>query len=119
LIQSGNGEWENSAHCVLRILLQSPEQLASDIYRWASTKEILGTVYTLFELHSGDEYQDSGVSVVGFVHPDTFFHSYCFPYHLVPLYIWMMTGFHGCDPLLLRRSLEYLQSVHKVSLSLL
>jgi ESCRT-II complex subunit VPS25 len=66
LVEAGNGEWEDSAHTVLRVMLQSAEQLANEVYRWASTKEILGTVYTMYELHSGDEYQDSGQCLFSF-----------------------------------------------------
>lgn len=41
-------------------MLKSPEVLASEIYAWASKNEILGTVYTIYELHSGEENLDSG-----------------------------------------------------------
>ena len=60
LVTAGNGEWEDAGHTTLRVLLKSPEQLANEIYRWASGAEVLGTVYTMYELHSGDEYIDSG-----------------------------------------------------------
>lgn len=55
-----NAEWEDSTQTVLRIMWKTPEALALDIYEWASKKEVLGTVYTFYELLSGDEYTDSG-----------------------------------------------------------
>lgn len=87
LIQTGNAEWEDASHTGLRIILKTPESLAGDIYAWyvtflfhhpiksltyslvtnsssfsyrASRNGLIGTVLTLFELHSGDDYQDSG-----------------------------------------------------------
>eukprot|EP01040_Poterioochromonas_malhamensis_P008050 gene8050-8701_t len=60
LVNSRNAEWDDAAHTVLRIMWKTPEALALDVYEWASKREILGTVYTFYELLSGDEYTDSG-----------------------------------------------------------
>lgn len=60
---SENAEWDDAAHTVLRIMWKTPEALALDVYEWASKREILGTVYTFYELLSGDEYTDSGSAV--------------------------------------------------------
>jgi hypothetical protein len=40
---------------------KSPESLGMDIYDWATKRgEIIGTVYTFYELLHDDEYSDSG-----------------------------------------------------------
>jgi ESCRT-II complex subunit VPS25 len=84
LIKSGHGEWQDNSLSTLRVMWKSPEALGNEIYSWASTVEILGTVFTIYEIHSGEEYADS--------------------------------GFHGTDPWLVRRALQYLESINKVSL---
>eukprot|EP01039_Chlorochromonas_danica_P010241 gene10241-11335_t len=82
LIQEGNAEWEDEGHTSLMIMWKSPELLGQEIYTWASKKvELLGTVFTIYELYAGDEYEDS--------------------------------GFHGTDPVLLRKALHYLETVRK------
>ena len=63
----GNAEWDDIGHTTLRILLKSPEQLASEIYNWASKVQILGTVFTVYELHSGDEHEDSGTRLIHYL----------------------------------------------------
>jgi len=53
---SGHGEWQDEAtktRC--RILWRKPEQLASDIYDWAEAKGFIGSVCTVYELHSGED----------------------------------------------------------------
>ncbi len=57
---SGNASWEDGLRASLRIMWKQPAVLAGEIYSWASTAEILGTVYTVYELHSGEENVDSG-----------------------------------------------------------
>jgi hypothetical protein len=39
---------------------KSPEALGNEIYEWAIKVDLLGTVFTIYELYAGDEYQDSG-----------------------------------------------------------
>jgi hypothetical protein len=40
---------------------KSPEALAGEMYHWAyNCDEPLGTVFTIYELHSGEDYKDSG-----------------------------------------------------------
>ncbi|RYY82737.1 hypothetical protein EON63_12760 [archaeon] len=56
----GNAEWEDQNRSTLLIMWKSPEVLGNEIYEWASKTDILGTVFTIYELHSGDEYMDSG-----------------------------------------------------------
>lgn len=81
LIRAGNAEWEDGLRTNLRIMWKSPAVLAAEIYAWATTSEIVGTVFTIYELHSGEDNQDS--------------------------------GFHGTDPVLVRRAVELLQNEKK------
>lgn len=55
-VQSGHGEWEDpdrKTRC--RMLWRKPEQLASDIYEWAMSNGHIGSVCTVYELHSGED----------------------------------------------------------------
>jgi hypothetical protein len=67
LIDEGMAEWENTdassdnvveRGCLL-ILTQSSESLALEIYSWAEKEMLIGSVITLYEMHSGEEYPDS------------------------------------------------------------
>jgi ESCRT-II complex subunit VPS25 len=54
--KSGHGEWEDpnqKTRC--RILWRKPEQLASDVYEWAIANGNIGSVCTVYELHSGED----------------------------------------------------------------
>jgi ESCRT-II complex subunit VPS25 len=54
--KSGHGEWQDeSTKTRCRILWRRPEQLASDIYDWAETNGFVGSVCTIYELHSGED----------------------------------------------------------------
>ncbi len=81
----GNAEWEDASHTGLRIILKSIESLAGDIYSWVLKNDFADTVFTVYELHSGDDNQDS--------------------------------GFHGVDPVLLRRALGVLEKERKVRIN--
>jgi ESCRT-II complex subunit VPS25 len=54
-VATGHGEWEDGTNTRLRVLWRKPDQLASDIYDWAVKKGMVGTVCTLYELHSGED----------------------------------------------------------------
>ncbi len=60
LIKLGNAEWEDSTKAFLTIILKSRETLAGEIYLWATQNSFLGTVFTIYELHSSEDHQDSG-----------------------------------------------------------
>ena len=62
-VQHGHGEWQddNKTHC--RILWRKPEQLATDIYQWAQQNGHVGSVCTVYELHSGEDV--NGMSFEG------------------------------------------------------
>lgn len=66
------------------MMWKSPQTLAGEVYAWACRAEILGTVFTVYELHAGDDNHDS--------------------------------GFHGVDPVTLRRALDLLEAAGKVLL---
>jgi ESCRT-II complex subunit VPS25 len=55
LVTTGHGEWQDDQHTTCRILWRKPEQLASDVYAWAQTNGYVGSVCTIYELHSGED----------------------------------------------------------------
>eukprot|EP01038_Epipyxis_sp_PR26KG_P004649 gene4649-6533_t len=60
LIKAGNAEWEDASNTTLMIIWKNPEIIASEIYTFANTcGEPLGTVFTLYELLSGEDYQNT------------------------------------------------------------
>jgi ESCRT-II complex subunit VPS25 len=61
LCASGYGERIDAAS--IRILWRKPTELATDIYHWADTNGLIGSVCTIFELHSGEDVQ--GLSFQG------------------------------------------------------
>lgn len=63
-IRSGHGEWEDpKLRTRCRIMWRKPEQLASDIYDWADANGFIGSVCTVYELHSGEDV--NGMSFQG------------------------------------------------------
>ena len=50
-------------HTTCRILWRKPEQLASDVYVWAQSNGYIGSVCTIYELHSGEDV--NGMSFQG------------------------------------------------------
>lgn len=55
VVDTGSAEWvDSAATTTLRILWFTPQELASNIYVWARENGHLGSVVTLYELHSGD-----------------------------------------------------------------
>ena len=61
---SGHAEWADNAHTSLRMILKSADVLAGELYTWVLKNELLGNVYTIYELHSSDDYQDSGNTII-------------------------------------------------------
>lgn len=62
-VQHGHGEWEDGNKTRCRILWRKPEQLAADIYHWAEQSGHIGSVCTVYELHSGEDV--NGLSFQG------------------------------------------------------
>ena len=84
-LASGNAAWDDSLQTRLRIMWKKPEALAGEIYNWvyksnkfvsimfepiillyctkACSNQSINSVFTIYELHSGDEYKDSGMIV--------------------------------------------------------
>lgn len=58
LITQGHAEWEDETRSRVRILWKSPQSVAVEIYTWA-VEQGLNTVYTIYELHSSEEYSDT------------------------------------------------------------
>jgi len=63
LVAHGHGEWIDESHTTLRVLWRKPEELATDIYEWAVQNGNIGSVCTLYELHSGEDV--NGMSFEG------------------------------------------------------
>mmetsp|Transcript_5836 Transcript_5836/g.15829 ORF Transcript_5836/g.15829 Transcript_5836/m.15829 type:complete len:175 (-) Transcript_5836:374-898(-) len=63
LVKMGHGEWLDEQKTRCRILWRKPEQLASDIYEWAIANGNIGSVCTVYELHSGEDV--NGMSFQG------------------------------------------------------
>jgi ESCRT-II complex subunit VPS25 len=63
VVARGHGEWIDEARTQCRILWRKPEELATDIYRWAAANGQVGGVCTLYELHSGEDV--NGMSFQG------------------------------------------------------
>jgi ESCRT-II complex subunit VPS25 len=55
LVKHGYGEWLDDSKTKCRILWRKPEELATDIYEWAVANGNIGSVCTLYELHSGED----------------------------------------------------------------
>ena len=55
MIKIGCADWEDAGQKVLQILLKAPEVLANEIYQWATENGLLGSVSTIYELHSGED----------------------------------------------------------------
>ncbi|EQC29519.1 hypothetical protein SDRG_12768 [Saprolegnia diclina VS20] len=63
IVRCGNGEWEDDTHTRCRIFWKSPAEWAAEIYAFAQDNGMLNNVYTLYELHAGDETE--GASFYG------------------------------------------------------
>eukprot|EP00531_Pseudo-nitzschia_arenysensis_P016201 CAMPEP_0116142244 /NCGR_PEP_ID=MMETSP0329-20121206/14806_1 /TAXON_ID=697910 /ORGANISM="Pseudo-nitzschia arenysensis, Strain B593" /LENGTH=176 /DNA_ID=CAMNT_0003637469 /DNA_START=271 /DNA_END=801 /DNA_ORIENTATION=- len=63
LVASGHGEWLDEEMTSCRILWRKPEELATDVYEWATATGNIGGICTLYELHSGEDV--SGTSFEG------------------------------------------------------
>jgi ESCRT-II complex subunit VPS25 len=58
LIQKGHGEWVDNDYTnktTCRIFWRQPKELAADIYEWAKASGNIGSVCTMYELHSGED----------------------------------------------------------------
>eukprot|EP00934_Nitzschia_sp_Nitz4_P008912 Nitzschia sp. Nitz4//scaffold72_size95085//83385//84208//NITZ4_004771-RA/size95085-augustus-gene-0.67-mRNA-1//1//CDS//3329557408//8902//frame0 len=55
LVAKGNGEWLDEAQTQCRVLWRKPDELATDIYQWAVQNGQIGSVCTMYELHSGED----------------------------------------------------------------
>ena len=64
LVKQGYGEWlDGSSKTKCRVLWRKPKELATDIYEWAVSNGNIGSVCTMYELHSGEDI--SGMSFEG------------------------------------------------------
>jgi len=59
LLQHGHAEWDDEIQTRMRVILKKPETIAGEIYSWSQSQGIAGTIYTIYELSSGDEHQNT------------------------------------------------------------
>jgi ESCRT-II complex subunit VPS25 len=60
MIEHGNAEWANEDKSRVLLIFKSVEALAAEIYIWTQKQEMRDMILTVYELHSGEDYQDSG-----------------------------------------------------------
>ena len=59
LIGAGYAEWEDDSHARIRVMWRRPADWAAIIYDYACDNAMVGNVYTVYELHSGDDTTDA------------------------------------------------------------
>jgi len=67
LVGAGLGEWEDATKTRLRVSARTPEAWGALIYEWASQTARIGTVCTVYEIHSGD---DAASTELAGLHPE-------------------------------------------------
>mmetsp|Transcript_17814 Transcript_17814/g.30375 ORF Transcript_17814/g.30375 Transcript_17814/m.30375 type:complete len:140 (+) Transcript_17814:564-983(+) len=53
LLKSGHGQWQDENN-TLYVFVKTPSEWASVIYDFVQKNGLTGTIYTMYELHSGD-----------------------------------------------------------------
>ena len=59
LIRSGHGEWADGSRTRMRIMWRTPAQWANYIYDWLRERSMVPMVTTVFDIHSGDDFEGS------------------------------------------------------------
>ena len=57
LVATGHGEWEDDGKTRARIFWKTPKEWASMLYQYVRQNDMLGTVMTVYELHSGEDVE--------------------------------------------------------------
>lgn len=57
----GYGEWTDSNRKTMRVTWRTAEDWGRIIYSHFTTNALLGTIYTFYELHSGDVSEGTGM----------------------------------------------------------
>ena len=60
LVSKGYGEWLDSNRNTMRVTWRTPDDWGRIIYKHFSDSGLLGTIYTFYELHSGDVSEGTG-----------------------------------------------------------
>lgn len=60
LVASGHGQWQTQDK-TLYVFVKTPSEWASLIHEFVQTNGLQGTIYTLYELHSGDLTRNSPI----------------------------------------------------------
>jgi ESCRT-II complex subunit VPS25 len=62
LIKGGHAEWFNADRTAVRIILKPVSTVSADIYAYICNLGTFNSIYTLYELSSGDEFSDASFS---------------------------------------------------------
>lgn len=103
LIQTGHAEWEDAqtrARC--KLYWKKPQLWAAEIYQFASQRGMINNVYTVHELHSGEETTGASTSCPECVEDSSFMTN--------AVYI----GFHGVEEWIIVKALDILEQSSKV-----
>ncbi|CAM9550504.1 unnamed protein product [Choristocarpus tenellus] len=57
LIRTGHAEWKDSGKSIVTLMWQSPDEIAGKLYDFARRNGMIGSVFTVYELHQGDDVQ--------------------------------------------------------------
>ncbi|CAM9464990.1 unnamed protein product [Phaeothamnion confervicola] len=57
LIRGGHAEWQDASKTRMVLFFQSPAETASKLYEWVRKQGRIGEVFTVYELHQGDEME--------------------------------------------------------------
>lgn len=55
LIRSGHAEWNDSAKSMVTLMWHSADEIAAKLFDYARKHDMIGNVFTVYELHQGDE----------------------------------------------------------------
>lgn len=62
LASKGYGEWIDANRKTMRVTWRTPDDWGRIIYKHFADSGLLGTIYTFYELHSGDVSEGTGAS---------------------------------------------------------
>lgn len=55
LIRTGHAEWNDGGKSMVTLMWHSAEEIAAKLYDFVRKHDMVGSVFTVYELHQGDE----------------------------------------------------------------
>lgn len=55
LVRSGHAEWHDTSKSMVTLMWHSTEEIAAKLFDFARKHDMVGNVFTVYELHRGDE----------------------------------------------------------------